>query len=439
MSSSVQFNIDSIARVKLTGSLNTTGDVTVAGHAALSSTLAVSGTSTLSGAATLSSTLAVNGTSTLSGAATLGNTVTVAGHAALSSTLAVTGTSSHTGASTFGNTIAVTGAATLSSTLAVTGDVSFNNNLYVKKQMVVDGSMNINDKLFMNNSVTETLNYKYVDIPSPLGSTATGGWSTTSGITINWNATGGTTLGNNNFYGYYTAFNSVVNNSGWLGANSTYNQATGNYSAGLTTTITNGIGAISGDYLEIQSNTAYKLTQYQFMTYGEASGPSLNDKLPKNYYIVGSNNGTTWDPIQKVNDLYLSANNGVKQLTNLYTISTNTSEITQGTPSNIGYRKVTGYSTTTNDYTRYRVVIENIHGTSAAGRSGTDYNIAAAGIGQWVINGQYKDTNQTSTVSTTSSVQFNIDSIARVKLTGSLNTTGDVTVASTDLLLYIIL
>jgi len=439
------------ATTMTSAALSTTLDVvgaTTMTSAALSTTLDVVGASTMTSAA-LSSTLDVVGDATMTSAA-LSTTLDVSGAVALGNTLDVVGDTTMTsaalsttmdvsGAVTMGNTLDVVGDATmtsaaLSSTLDVSGattltglltangDASFNSDLYVKQQVFVDGSMNINDSLLMHDKIATTVNYKYVDIPSPQGTPSSSGWTTTNANkTINWTADSGTQYENSGNYGNYTAFNNGSAGSGWLGSNGTYELNTGAYTAGLSTTIED-IGVISGDYLQLDADIAYKLTNYQFMTYGQINY-SLNDKLPKDYYIVGSNDGATWYPIQKVNDLYLSADSGDQQYTNSYTISTNISEITEGTTGTLGYRNVTGYSTTAESYMKYRIVIESIHGRNSA-TTGQPYSISSASIGEWIINGQYKDLTQTTTENVDTSVQFAVDSTERVKLTGSLKTTG---------------
>ena len=361
--------------VTLDTTLDVTGDTSVTTFDSSGATSLATGSGIVDIASSGAMTT-VKGTLNVDEAVTLDTTLDVVGDTTMTTT-AISSTLDVSGATVIDNTVDVSGNFNIHTdkfqvtatsgnthtkgTLDVSGATVIGGTLDVKQQIIVDGSMNINDNLFMNNTITETLNYTNVDIPSPQSTTPlSGGWTTTDGITsIVWNASGGTTYGNNGNYGYFTAFNDGQNSSGWLGAHAKYTMTTGVYSATapLSTTISN-IGAVSGDYLEIGSSLAYKLTEYQFMTYGETGGTSLNDKLPKDYYIVGSNDdGTTWDPIQKVNNLYLSADNGIKKYTNLYTISTNTSEITEGTADSIGYRKVTGYSTTTNEYKLYRIVV----------------------------------------------------------------------------------
>jgi hypothetical protein len=96
----------------------------------------------------------------------------------------------------------------------------------------------------------------------------------------------------------WLAFNKNVTANeyaGWTTATASYNSA-GTYVAGTYQTSVSGLGNLQGEHITLQLPSAITLTSYSLQSIFVTSGTNFND-TPQSWYIVGSNNGTTWFPI----------------------------------------------------------------------------------------------------------------------------------------------
>lgn len=94
----------------------------------------------------------------------------------------------------------------------------------------------------------------------------------------------------------YKAFdNTLTGTSRWVSVLVGYNTTTGAFTGSYSTTIQT-IGSILGEWLQLQSSIPVVLQSYTFW-----SGGNSTYRMPKQYYIVGSNDGSTWYPLQYVN------------------------------------------------------------------------------------------------------------------------------------------
>jgi hypothetical protein len=145
-------------------------------------------------------------------------------------------------------------------------------------------------------------------------------------------------------YYLYRAFNAT--NSDSFAAAGTY--TSGVYSGSATTYVI-GQGNQLGEWLQIQSNVPLVMSSYQFATGGQVF------QLPKTYWIVGSNDGSTWYPIQSATIA------GTFSTTNTL-ISTVVSIPTQVTGSTYGTSTITTvpYSPTT-AYTYFRLIATSLY------------------------------------------------------------------------------
>jgi len=144
----------------------------------------------------------------------------------------------------------------------------------------------------------------------------------------------------------------------------TYNRLTGNYSGMLNplqTTNIQSIGNVFAQWLQIQTSSPLLLFSYRY-------GCGISNQFPKSYYIVGSNDNTTWYPIHQcvMNSNLFTVNNTV--------CSTNISVTLSGSQTSIGGQSVSGTFTTypsytSMPYTYFRMVIQAI-GTNT-GTAGT--------------------------------------------------------------------
>ena len=190
--------------------------------------------------------------------------------------------------------------------------------------------------------------------------------------TLNWTQDGvsWTTSASSLFEPYfqpYLAFNNAYYGDGWASQGGVYNASSPyNYTGSISTTIQDGIGIKYGEWLQLVSSVPLIMDSYTF-----ACADWHN--LPQNYYIVGSNDGSTWHPLQ-----YAMMPNS-PLTTNSARCSTYLSVNTTGTQSLTGTTTVsvttTAYSNATTPYTHFRILATNVvsYGTLHQ-------------LGEWFIN-----------------------------------------------------
>jgi hypothetical protein len=183
---------------------------------------------------------------------------------------------------------------------------------------------------------------------------------------VNWTASASSAL-SSPALAAYGAFNntlSVGTAYSW-GSNHGYSSSSPYAcTSGVSTTIL-GIGATAGEWLQLQTSVPIVMQSY---TYGCAGAVNL----PKNYYIVGSNDGSTWYPIQYA-AMTTSPFTANFQLASTY-ITVNQSGTQTITGAQTGSGSFTTYTTTTNAYTYFRIVITNTFASTL-----TEF-------GEWYIN-----------------------------------------------------
>jgi len=205
---------------------------------------------------------------------------------------------------------------------------------------------------------------------------------------VNWTSSASSNL-NTSFFPY-GAFNNFVGLTGtysWCSASGIYNATSGLITGtAVSTTILGGIGAVSGEWVQIQSSIPLILSSYTY-----ASGGNTNNN-PKTYYIIGSTDGTSWYPIQYAN-MTTNPNTAAGQACNTY-ITVNQSGVQSIVGGQVGSGTFTTYATTTNAYLYFRFI-----GTSVYPSGGGNYQ-----WGQLFLNFQsganYISTNNGSTWST---------------------------------------
>jgi len=187
---------------------------------------------------------------------------------------------------------------------------------------------------------------------------------------VNWVATSSSTY--NGTTPAYCAFNNLLTSLSWAGASAAYSSSSPYaYTANTYSTTIVGIAAspVAGDWLQLQSYTPLVMYSYTWQSSGIA-------QQPKNYYIVGSNDGATWYPIQYavgVTTPFTAAN----QLCSTYLLANSTSTQTiQG--GQAGSFTTTSYSTSASAYTYFRLIVTNNWG----------YLNGNTNVGQWYINFQ---------------------------------------------------
>ena len=172
-----------------------------------------------------------------------------------------------------------------------------------------------------------------------------------------------------------SAFNSSTATT-WASNSGTYN-GSGAWTGSAAAVLIQNVGSISGEWLQLQSNVGLLMQSYTF----SCGGPV--NQTPKTYYIIGSNDGTTWFPIQ-----YVSMGSN-PYTTNYSTASTYITTNQSGSQNlvvgaNTAVLTCTTFSTTVNTYTYFRILVTTTHGGGVAELSEWYINFA---------NGQNYSTN----------------------------------------------
>ena len=167
-------------------------------------------------------------------------------------------------------------------------------------------------------------------------------------------------------YGAFNTVNSPVGTYSWASNVSTYSTISPFACASGVSTTIQGIGAVVGEWLQLQSSTPLIMRSY---TYGCGGFPNI----PQKYYIVGSNDGSTWYPIQ-----YASMT--TNPLIANFTVCSTSIIVNQSGPQTIiggqtGSGIFTTYATTTNAYSYFRILATNVFG------GGSLFE-----LGEWYIN-----------------------------------------------------
>jgi hypothetical protein len=238
-----------------------------------------------------------------------------------------------------------------------------------------DTSMNANAFNAFNNSTTTFWkdicgNYdlssgSYCDIVSPNSTNATSlSWSANG---INWDASSSsfttnfppnlafdTTLGSEKVF--------ISNNTNSNNAYQTLNNLPGLYLGKTNTAVVGFPLGISGEWIQVKSNKPCQYLMHNLVTY--ANGTSyVNRTLPARYYIVGSTDGSTWYPIQDISYAYSSTlDSTAVETTQTISMTTNTTPTYYGASGTIGYVSLAGYSTSSNYYTYFRMVMKELFG-----------------------------------------------------------------------------
>ncbi len=200
-------------------------------------------------------------------------------------------------------------------------------------------------------------------MPNRAGITSSG----TALITAPWTQSGVTWVAsasnvNSATLGISNLFNTLYTNTNiWATGNLAYTSS-GNTS-GITTVVQGGVNTVTGDWVQIQSSVPLVISSYQF-----ATGFTVA-QLPKTYYIVGSNDGSTWNPIQY-------GAGGAVTTTATNTLIPGIIIVNSAGAQTFGSSTITTtiYSTTTNAYTYFRLIMMST------------YNGVNLEIAEWLIN-----------------------------------------------------
>ena len=186
---------------------------------------------------------------------------------------------------------------------------------------------------------------------------------------VNWVVSASSIYNNNPDYSGYAAFNKFTGTSaGWFTPTGLYNTTTGAYTGSVSTTILGGVGAQTGEWLQIQSSVPIVLQSYTF------SVSDTPNRIAKVFYIVGSMDGSSWYPLQYASMATNPFTVINSTATNYLTVNTTgTQTLTAGASATV---TTISYSTSTTPYIYFRIIINSIF-TS---------NDGLTQIGEWYVN-----------------------------------------------------
>jgi hypothetical protein len=260
------------------------------------------------------------------------------------------------------------------------------------------------------NSVSHNLNGFTSATYTPLVSTtlSSNSWTNTG---ITWTSSQSTYFGTDATYSAKNVFSTTPNgtNLKWASLSGTYAGSglhTGSNPATTVSGYTN-VTSVSGEWIQIQANTPVVLSNY-YLHSSDANG--VGSGMPKTWWILGSNDGTNWNPIHycAASAPYINASNGT------YASSSSISFWTGGvafgpqtstlTNTNYGYHY--------NSFTYFRMVVSSTFG-------GTNL----VDIGRWVLN-----FNKPSTAA----LYMDPTIVNQMNITGGLATTGNVGIGTSN-------
>lgn len=161
----------------------------------------------------------------------------------------------------------------------------------------------------------------------------------------------------------YKAFD-ASNGTSWISASNIYD-VSGNYTGSAATAIQS-VGTISGEWLQMKLPYSVKMTQYTI-----SSRTAFANEMPRVFYILGSNDGTTWFPI----DYQVVVGSAITNAGSPATDVPPTGAIF--TKSRVADTAFYVKSFPASYYTYFRIVVRNVYATRGA-----------AGIAEWNIRGE---------------------------------------------------
>jgi hypothetical protein len=283
--------------------------------------------------------------------------------------------------------------------------ITFRNNgnvgigtTYPEYKLDVNGPTRYsNGAIYMSNYLSSTV--------TPSSAAATAASWVNNGIT--WTASSSSSI--NASMSAYNAFNSTnkATYKKWASPNDSYANGIAASSSGtavltIAGTVNTNIGPVtgltaSGEWIQIQTSTPLVM---QSFTLSSSDINGVGSTMPKTYFIVGSNDGTTWYPIQygAAAAQYINA-----EATATPSIIVNTSATQTVGSSTITTTNFIGY--TAQPYSYFRMYVSSIFGG------------IVADIGQWAITFQ-QPTGATLSLDGTTKNQLNLN--GNLSLNGSL-------------------
>ena len=228
------------------------------------------------------------------------------------------------------------------------------------------------NKMSINNALSMSENGQYLlgasgavttnNMPQLTG--LTGDTTTATPVATTWTSNGVTWTSNSSSvvtdHQAWSAFNNIAN----TGTGSSYSYASaGNYNTNgtyknINSMSVSSVGTVNGEWLQLQSSVPLVMNSYSFgyATYGN---------VPLTYYIVGSNDNSTWYPIQLCSAI--SANpigtSSFISLTNYIMVNVSGTQQLISSAATVN-GTFTTFPTTTNAYTYFRIICMTIFPTT---------------------------------------------------------------------------
>jgi len=393
-----------VGDVSMNSKLYVANDTSLNGNVSISTIKSIYG-GTISG---ITNSLNVYGLNVGAGDITSNSKLSIAGDVSFNSKLYVAsdiscnGAFSVTGSTKLNNNLNVIGATSINSTLFVGGDTSLNGSIVInsgKPLSMNAGSSsnnytiagNVNDEFISPNSFAAK-NFTWSVYTKQLGNIV---WTASADVNIIDPSSVSNIFDNTRFNSKSMVKIKTYNDTAPFGPNQTLTQFTISQFSGLTN--------LSGDWWQIQSSTPLLLDSYNIF-----NATSVTANCPKTFFVVGSNDGSTWNVIQWANvtsDLYTASGQ-------LGIIKTNTN----GTQTQLGNITTITNIQPTQGYTYFRLSVSNLMGGSGV--------TGFIEIGEWVL--YFKPPTATQTTITTKSgptnavLYMDASNINQLDISGSL-------------------
>ena len=231
----------------------------------------------------------------------------------------------------------------------------------------------------------------------------TGNTSSSTLVPTTWianNITWVSTASSINQAGYqpWNAFNNISTSGSWADTVN-YPGGAGVYNNRVSTTISAPYSATyAGEWLQIQSSVPIVMYNYSF-------GCSTSINTPKTYLIAGSNDGSTWFPIQLASIASQPFSSNERSATTyLLANYTGTQSFNGGNAVSV---TTTAYSTSSNAYTYFRII------------TNTTFGGGAFQLSEWFIN--FTNTLTSPQLTGLSSASWTLNNIAWNSSSSSIN------------------
>jgi hypothetical protein len=264
--------------------------------------------------------------------------------------------------------------------LIVSEDLSLNGNLNVSGnvgigvtapavELDVSGNMNVSGNVELRGNVRMAPSFTTSTVTPNTSGAGDATYRTSSNSTSEWvnndviwsaKTSTGVLINGTDIRSPNKAFDANTSTGEWqVGSNNNTgltlyrNTSPFDYTGSVSTSLQNNVGSTAGEWLQINSNNLINMKDYAIYS-------AVANRTPKIYFIAGSIDESTWDPIIKVDMASNSPTRGVSSGTITIPSGTATSVTTTGLTYNYTY---TTYGNGTKSYKYFRIIITHLTGT----------------------------------------------------------------------------